>query len=83
VSHVTVYGWIKSFGLKERSLELNKKEIEIVEIDEKHSYVSQEKTTAGYGLLLIDLGKDSSTSLLATEVRKQGDCCGKGLNILK
>jgi transposase-like protein len=83
VSHVSVYKWIKSFGLKEKSLQLREKEIEIVEIDEMHSYISQKKTIAGYGLLLIDLEKDSSTSLLATEVLKPAKNCGKRLRILK
>jgi len=32
-----------------------------------HSYIGNKKTIAGFGLLLIDLGKNSSTSLLATE----------------
>jgi len=30
-----------------------------------HSYISSKKTTAGYGLLLIDMGKDSSTAYWA------------------
>jgi len=41
------------------------KEIEVIEIDEMHSYISSKKTTAGYGLLLIDMGKDSSTAYWA------------------
>ncbi|OAV72843.1 Transposase [Bacteroidales bacterium Barb6] len=76
VSHVTVYEWIRSFGLQEKMLQLEAKEIETVEIDERHSYANQ-KTTVGYGLLLTDLGKDSLISLLATEVRKQEKSCGR------
>jgi len=36
-----------------------------------HSYISNKKTTAGYGLLLIEIGEDSSIALLASEIRKQ------------
>ena len=39
----------------------------MVEVDEMHTYVGSKKTTVGYGLLLIDMEKDSSTSLLAIE----------------
>jgi hypothetical protein len=35
-----------------------------------HSYIGNKKTSVGFGLLLIDLGKDLSTSLLATEATK-------------
>ncbi|MDR1881691.1 MAG: IS1 family transposase [Prevotella sp.] len=43
VSHVSVYEWIKSFGLNGKSLQLQEKNIEIVEIDEMHSYIGQKK----------------------------------------
>jgi len=36
------------------------KAIEVVEIDEMHSYIASKKTIAGYGLLLIDIGKNLS-----------------------
>ena len=51
-------------------LRKDSKEINIVELDEMHSYIGSKKTVAGYGLLLIDMGKDSSNSLLAIEVPK-------------
>ena len=58
VSHVSVYNWIKSFG--EKIDELRTKEApKIVELDELHTYVGSKKTIAGYGLLLIDVGKSS------------------------
>jgi transposase-like protein len=77
VSNVTVLKWIRSFGEEVKSLQEETKEIEMVELDEMHSYVGSKKTTFGYGLLLIDLGKDSSISLLATEVLKPEKRFGK------
>lgn len=56
-------------------------DIEVVEIDELHTYIGK-KTPVGYGLLLIDMAKDSSISLLATGHHKQesnyGKVCPKG-----
>ena len=37
----------------------------MVEVDEMHSCIASKKTIVGYGLLLIDMEKGSSTSLLA------------------
>ena len=76
VSHVTVYHWIKSFGAKLDNIRSNAK-IEVVEIDEMHSYISLKKTIVGYGLLLIDMEKDLSTSLLAIGRQRQGENYGK------
>ena len=66
VSHVSVYNWVKSFGKKLDTIK-SEKAIEVVEIDEMHSYIGDKKTTVGFGLLLIDMEKDSSTSFLATD----------------
>ncbi len=63
VSHVSVYNWIRSFGEIVDSLRSTKPP-EIAEIDELHSYIGNKKTAAGYGLLLIDLGKSSLISNL-------------------
>ena len=49
----------------------------MVEVDEMHAYIGSKKTTAEYGLLLIDMGKDSSISLLATVETKQRKTFGK------
>ncbi len=68
-SHVAVYNWIKECGEK-ISLLQNDKNIEVVEIDEMHSYIGSKKTAVGSGLLLIDMAKDSSTSLLVVGGRK-------------
>ena len=66
-SHVSVYNWIKSFGKNLKNLKSEAK-IKNVEIDEMHTYISNKKTIAGFGLLLIDLEKNISTSLLAKEI---------------
>ena len=64
-SHVSVYNWIKSFGEKAKELRSDSA-LKVVEMDEMHTYVSSKKTAAGYGLLLIDMEKDSSTAYWAT-----------------
>lgn len=47
---------------------------EVVEMDKMHSCIGQ-KTAAGYGLLLIDMAKDSS--ILATGHHKQAGDDGR------
>lgn len=71
VSNVSVLNWIRGFGKEVESLRAGNSEIDFVELDEMHSYVGSKKTTVGFGLLLIDMEKDSSISLLATEAPKQ------------
>ena len=46
--------------------------VKTVELDEMHTYVGQKKTTAGYGLLLIDLEKGISILSVATAQQSQG-----------
>ncbi len=80
VSNVTVLNWIRSFG--EQVAELKSPEQVIyAEMDEMHTYVGQKKAINGYGLLLIDMGKNSSISLLATEAYRQDKNSGKELKI--
>lgn len=69
ISYGTVYQWVKKWG---ESVELSQNEepIEIVELDEIHSYVQSKKTTVGAGLLLIDLGKSSSVLFVVNETQK-------------
>jgi transposase len=76
VSHVSVFNWIKAFG-KEVGEIKNEESVKIVELDEMHTYVQSKKTIVGSGLLLIDMEKDSSTSLLAVEELKQESDFGK------
>jgi hypothetical protein len=46
--------------------------IEVVEVDEIHSYVGQKKTTVGHGLLLIDLESGFSLLSAATAPQQRG-----------
>lgn len=70
VSNVSVLNWIRSFGEKVKELQANDTPIKFAELDEMHSYIGNKKTIVGFGLLLIDLERDLSTSLLATEATK-------------
>ena len=80
VSHVAVFNWIKDFGTKLDELR-SADEIEVVEIDEMHTYVGSKKTTVGYGLLLIEMGIGSSIVKLAHEERKREKNSGRKLKI--
>ena len=70
ISHVTVYYWVKDWGAQV-SLPEQESPVEIVELDEMHSYIENKKTTVGYGLLLIDLVKDLSILSVVTVPPKQ------------
>jgi hypothetical protein len=76
VSHVSVQRWIKKFGQELEDLK-SENEISIVELDEMHTYIGNKKNIAGSGLLLIELGKSSSTALLAAEEQKLDNNSGK------
>lgn len=71
ISYGTVYKWIKKWGEKS-SLPKNVGKNKNVEIDELHTYVGSKKTTAGYGLLLIDLENGSSLLYAETDQPKLG-----------
>ena len=66
ISHVTVYYWVKHWG-ENLDLPSKKEPVEIVELDEMHTYIGQKKTTVGYGLLLIDLVKGLSILSVGTD----------------
>ncbi|VAW16837.1 Transposase and inactivated derivatives [hydrothermal vent metagenome] len=70
VSNVSVLNWVRGFGEKVKELQANNTSIEFAELDEMHSYIGNKKTIVGFGLLLIDLERDSPTSLLAIEATK-------------
>jgi transposase len=76
VSHVSVQKWIRKFGSELEDLK-SENEISILELDEMHTYIGNKKTTAGSGLLLIELGRNSSTALLAVGEQKQEKNSGK------
>jgi transposase len=70
ISYGTVYQWLKRWG---NNLELPKRNetIEVVELDEMHTYVERKKTTDGYGLLLIDMENGFSLLSVGTGQHKQ------------
>ena len=76
VSHVSVQKWIKKLGQELEALK-SENEISIVEMDEMHTYIGNKKNIAGSGLLLIELGKSSSTALLVAEEQKLENYSGK------
>ena len=56
ISYGTVYQWVRKYG-QEQSLPQSHKPVQVMELDELHTYVGSKKTTSGYGLLLIDWQK--------------------------
>jgi transposase-like protein len=60
-SHVSALNWIREFG---EQLDSIKKDgpVQVMEMDEMHSYIGSKKTIAGYGLLLIEMQKGLSTA---------------------
>ena len=61
VSNVSVLKWIRSFGEQAEGIR-TEQSIDVVELDELHTYIGQKNVTVGYGLLLIGMGSDSSHS---------------------
>jgi len=53
VSHTAVFGWIKKTG-QVAELSAKDESIEVVEVDEMHTFVGQKKVTVGFGLPLIE-----------------------------
>lgn len=80
VSHVAVFNWIKGFGLKDNDIR-SADEIEVVEIDEMHTYIGSKKTIVGYGLLLIDMGINTSIAKLVLGELQQEKNFGRKLRI--
>jgi transposase len=60
-SHVAVYNWIKAHGESIDAIR-SAAGVDVVEMDEMHTYIGSKKTFAGYGLLLIDMENGSSTA---------------------
>ena len=80
VSNVTVLNWIRTFG--EQVVDLKSPEpILYTEMGEMHTYVGQKKTIDGYGLLLIDMKKNASIALLATEALRLDKSSGMRVKI--
>ncbi len=71
VSHVSVIKWVKRYGKQLEELK-NDKPVNVVELDELHTYIGSKKTTDGYGLQLIERQGSTLISLLGAGVQKQG-----------
>ncbi len=76
VSNVSVLNWIRGFGKSLLELKSDN-EIEVVEMDEMHTYIGQKKTTAGYGLLLIEMEKGLSNVFSVQGIQKREKSFGK------
>ena len=75
VSHVAVQKWVKKYGAELKQIR-NSKPVQIMELDELHTYVGSKKTTDGFGLLLIEKTENTLISIWETEGQKQGKGCG-------
>lgn len=78
VSHVAVIKWIKKYGSQLSEIK-NENPVEVVELDEMHSYIKSKKAIVEYGLQLIEKENDTLISLLETGVLKQEKPYGKKL----
>ena len=79
-SHVAVYNWIKAHGESIESIR-SAAGVDVVEMDEMHTYIGSKKTIAGSGLLLIEMGSDFSTAKWVPATQKQGESYGMPLKI--
>lgn len=68
ISYGTIFQWVKKWG-EQTELPKSEEPIQIVELDEIHTYFQHKKTTAGSGLLLIDLDGGSSILFAKKEIR--------------
>jgi len=67
VSNVSILKWIRAFGKQVESIR-SEQHIDVIEMDELHTYIGQKNAIAGYGLLLISMGGDSFPSCWVTVV---------------
>ena len=71
VSHVSVLNWVRALGKKIEEYRQGEGTINIIEMDELHTYIGTKKTIVGSGLLLIGINTNSSISCLALEEQKR------------
>ena len=67
--------WVKKYGIELSSIR-NPKLVQVIEMDELHSYVGSKKTINGFGLLLIESQENSLISFWEIGEQKQVKCCG-------
>lgn len=70
VHNTTVYRWIRNFGEQVEVIR-NDKPVKIMELDELHTYIGHKKTTAGFGLVLVEMTENSLISRLETEGQRR------------
>ena len=75
VSHVTVINWVKKYGSALSKIR-NSKPVQVMELDELHTYVGRKKTTDGSGLLLTETQENTLILFWETGEVKQEKCCG-------
>jgi transposase-like protein len=80
-SHVAVYNWIRAHGESIEAIRSGAG-VDLVEMDEMHTYIGSKKTIAGYGLLLIDMANDSSTAKWVPATPTPGESSGTRLKTM-
>ena len=78
VSNVSVLNWIRKYGEKLEEIKFEKEPVEVLEMDELHSYVESKKSIVGSGWLLIGIGRESSTSSWVAVGQRQVGSFGTG-----
>ena len=58
-SNVSILNWIKEFGEQLPAIR-SEESVQVMEMDEMHTYIGSKKTIAGYGFLLIEIKESSS-----------------------
>jgi len=81
-SHVAVYNWIKAYGESIESIRSTAC-VDVIEMDEMHTYIGDKKTIAGSGLLLIEMQNDSSTAKWVPATQTQVESYGTPLKTAK
>jgi transposase len=74
-SHVAVYHWIKAYGESIESIR-STAGVDIVEMDELHTYIGSQKTMAGSGWLLIEMASGPSTAKWVPAIQKRAESYG-------
>lgn len=77
-SHTSVCNWIEAFGKRIGDVRSDSP-LDVVEMDEMHTYVGSKKNTAGYGLLSIAMEENSSTACWAVATPKRDGDSGMPL----
>jgi hypothetical protein len=70
VSHVAVYYWIRKFGAKIETVR-NDNPVQVMELDELHTYVGHKKTGDGFGLVLVETTDNTLISRSVIEAQEQ------------